>query len=285
VGSSSDGRVSAGAGVTVPRRGHRTGGKAGRWESEPAPRPSFALLGSGEFEPWTEPVDWWLLERAAICGAGGGRVLILPTASAPEGDAVFDRWASMGLDHYRAAAIPAEVLPIKTRADAERPEHVARLADASLVFFSGGNPAYLAEVLAGSVFWSELLTALERGVAYAGCSAGIACLGEVAPDSAAASLEGGNLYRPGLRLFPKMYFGPHWDMLDSFVPGLREMIVSSVPADCRLLAIDERTAVVGDGATWKVLGSSSAALLEDGRWGEFGPGESFTAGMLATAQV
>jgi cyanophycinase len=283
VGSSSDGKMSAGAGVRAsePRQG--IGGKADQWGTEPVTRPSFALLGSGEFEPWTDVVDWWLLERAATSGAGGGRVLILPTASAPEGDAVFDRWASMGLDHYRAATIPADVVAIKTRADAERPEHVARLSDASLVFFSGGNPAYLAEVMAGSAFWSELLTALERGVAFAGCSAGMACLGEVAPDSAAASLDGGNLYRPGLRLFPKMYFGPHWDMLDTFVPGLRQMIVSSVPAGCRLLAIDERTAVVGDGVTWKVLGSGKAALLEDGRWGEFGPGESFAAGMLANA--
>jgi cyanophycinase len=285
VESSGLGKVPAGAGVRAaePRRG--IGGMADELGPESVPRPSFALLGSGEFESWTEAVDWWLLERAAICGAGGGRVLILPTASAPEGDSVFDRWASMGLDHYRAAAISVEVVPIKTRADAERPEHVARLADASVVFFSGGNPAYLAEVMGGSAFWSELLAALERGVAYAGCSAGVACLGEVATDSAAVALGAGNLYRPGLRLFPKMHFGPHWNMLDAFIPGLREMIVSSVPADCRLLAIDERTAVVGDGETWNVLGSSKAALLEDGRWGEFGPGESFTAGMLATAQV
>ena len=56
----------------------------------------FALLGSGEFEPWTEEVDRWLLERTT----GSGRVLILPTASAPEGDAIFNQWGDMGLEHY-----------------------------------------------------------------------------------------------------------------------------------------------------------------------------------------
>ena len=30
----------------------------------PANGLSFALLGSGEFEPWTEDVDRWLLDRA-----------------------------------------------------------------------------------------------------------------------------------------------------------------------------------------------------------------------------
>src|SRR2546425_4751050 len=98
----------------------------------------MALLGSGEFEPWTEPVDRWLLERAT----GDGTVLILPAASAPEGDGVFDMWANMGLTHYGRLGIPAEVVPLKTREDAERPELTERVSSASMVYFSGGNPAY-----------------------------------------------------------------------------------------------------------------------------------------------
>jgi hypothetical protein len=41
----------------------------------------WSLLGTGEFQPWSEPVDRRLVEEAD----GDGRVLILPTASAPEG--------------------------------------------------------------------------------------------------------------------------------------------------------------------------------------------------------
>jgi hypothetical protein len=37
---------------------------------------TFALLGSGEFEPWSAAVDRWALGEAE----GDGRVLILPTA-------------------------------------------------------------------------------------------------------------------------------------------------------------------------------------------------------------
>jgi hypothetical protein len=74
-----------------------------------APRVShprtFLMIGSGEFEPWSEEV-----ERAALEGRDG-RVAIVPTASASEGDAVFDRWGRMGLDHYAAMGIEASVVP------------------------------------------------------------------------------------------------------------------------------------------------------------------------------
>ena len=39
---------------------------------------SFAFLGSGEFQPWHEGIDRWLLDRAD----GDGSVLVVPTASA-----------------------------------------------------------------------------------------------------------------------------------------------------------------------------------------------------------
>jgi cyanophycinase len=236
---------------------------------------SVALLGSGEFEPWTAPVDHWLLQRAS----GDGTVLILPAASAPEGDAIFDRWANMGLQHFGALGIAAEVVPIKSREDAQRPEHVVRLDDASMVYFSGGNPAYLASVLSGSAFWEALVGAMDRGLGYAGCSAGVASLGEFALDSAARSFTPQELWRPGLRLFPKLWFGPHWDAIDRFVPGLKDLIISSVPADGRLLGIDERTAVVGDGAEWAVMGSGAVHLIGNGTAMDVIAGQAFSASL------
>jgi len=235
---------------------------------------SIALLGSGEFEDWTEPVDRWLLDRAAAAGAGDGRILILPTASAPEGDEVFDRWGGRGHAHYARLGIDAHVVPLKTREDADRASIVRWLEGASMVFFSGGIPGYSSAVLAGSSFWQETREAMRGGLAYAGCSAGVACLGEVAPDSA-ARLGGEHPWRPGLRLFPQMQFGPHWDALDDYIPGLKEIIVASVPSDHRLLAIDEHTAVIGDGSTWTVVGMGGASLYQDGTWAEHSAGSSF----------
>lgn len=237
----------------------------------------MGLLGAGEFEPWAEEVDRWLLERART---GDGRVLVLPTAAAAEGDDVFDTWAEMGLAHYRRLGAPAEVVPLKTREDAERADLAARLETASMAFFSGGNPAYLADVLEGSAFWKALVAALDRGLAYAGCSAGVAHLGDVAPDTTVEELSERIFRRPGLRLFPGWLFGLHWDALDEYRPGLRDFICGWLPAGARMLAIDERTAVVGDGATWRVMGAGRASLLDDGAWREFRAGESFAAPLL-----
>lgn len=242
--------------------------------------PVFALLGSGEFEPWSEAVDRWMLERAS----GDGRIVVLPTASAPEGDVVFDRWATMGLEHFASLGLSAEALAVKTREHADAAGFAVRVDGASVVYLSGGNPAYLAETLAGTRLWDAILRGLARGMAYAGCSAGIACLGEVAPDSA-ADPAGGRVLRPGLRLFPNVFFGPHWDALDRFVPGLRAFIEASVPREDTLVAIDERTAAVGDGSAWSVLGAGAVSLRRKGDWATFPAGGSFEAALMSRQSV
>src|SRR5439155_659137 len=83
-----------------------------------------------------DDIDRALLERSN----GDGSVLISPAAAAPEGETVFDTWAGKGLAHYERLGIPARVSPLRTREEAERPDVVAMLDEASLVFFSGGNP-------------------------------------------------------------------------------------------------------------------------------------------------
>ncbi len=231
---------------------------------------TFALLGSGEFEPWSAEVDRLVLDRAD----GDGRVVIVPTASASEGDEVFDMWATKGLSHYASLDIPAEVLPLKTRADAERDDLAERLLEASVAYFSGGNPAYLATTIADTPFWDALLKGMRRGLAYVGCSAGVACLGELAPDSASGGFDK-DVWKPGLGVFRETWFGPHWDALDSFVPGLTEFIVSSVPDGQTLLAIDEDTAVVGDRQDWSVIGASGAHVYRDGAWVDHPAGSAF----------
>lgn len=231
----------------------------------------YGLLGSGEFEPWSAEVDRVLLERAS----GDGRVLILPAASAKEGDQVFDGWGSKGLAHFESLGIPAEIVPIRSREDAGRAELVAKLQGASVAYFSGGNPAFLSSVLAGTPFWDALLHAMGRGLAYIGCSAGVACLGDKAPDSAALRFDDG-LWQPGLGVFHGAWFGPHWDAIDSYVPGLSSFIVSSVPQGDTLFAIDERTAAVGDGTHWSVMGVAGVHIYRDGVWADHPTGSEFT---------
>ena len=126
---------------------------------------TFLLMGSGEFEPWSNEI-----EAAALDGRPGP-VAVLPTASSTEGDDVFGRWGRMGLEHYAAAGIDARLVPVKTREDADREDLARELEGAAMVFFSGGKPQHLAETIHGTRLWDALLAALDAGTVYAGCSA------------------------------------------------------------------------------------------------------------------
>ena len=234
----------------------------------------WSLLGSGEFQPWSESADRWLLDRAD----GDGRVLILPTASAPEGDAVFDRWASMGLEHFATLGATATVVPLKVRRDAEDAGLVRLLDRASVVYFSGGNPAYLARTLEGTPFWARTLERLGEGMGYAGCSAGVACLTETTFDSDTESFA--DVFKAGLGLIPRAVFAPHWDIVDGWIPGARDFILGSVPEGYVFVGLDEDTAMLGTGSSWEVTGKSGIHVRRDDGWETFRDGDRFDLALL-----
>ncbi|MCI0637282.1 MAG: Type 1 glutamine amidotransferase-like domain-containing protein [Actinobacteria bacterium] len=231
---------------------------------------SFAFLGSGEFDPWSEPVERWLLARSRN---PAGPVLVCPTAAAHEGDESYDGWANKGLEHYGALGISAEVLPLKTRDDALRDEVVARLDEASAIFFSGGNPARLAQVVVDTPFWTALQKALRSGLPYAGCSAGVACLTERTFDSDSPSFD--SVWAPGIGYVRDTLFGPHWDIVDTWIPGATEFIAGSVEPGHTFIGLDEDTAMVGDGRGWEIIGRAKVHVLRDEEWTRYADGDAF----------
>lgn len=231
---------------------------------------TFAFLGAGEFEDWHDEVDRWLLERAA----SGGQVLVVPAASAPEGEEVFQGWASRGCSHYERLGLPVKVVPMKERAHADLPEVVAMLDDASLVFFSGGNPYSLAQCLRGSAFWRRLTERLDDGLAFAGCSAGVAFLTDVTYDTS-VNLLSEEVWKPGLGYLPNILFGPHFDTVENWFPGAHDFITGSIREGDDFVGIDESTAMLGDGRRWEVRGKGRVHLLRAGQWRDLGAGDTF----------
>jgi cyanophycinase len=222
--------------------------------------PLLGLLGSGEFLAWAAGVDRFLLDHAT---SGDGSVAIVPAASAPEGDDVFDRWAAMGLDHYSSVGAKAFVVPVKVRDDAFADEVVAMIERASLVFFSGGNPAYVSDVFRDTPAWNAIVDLLERGGAAGGCSAGACMFGDVAPDPTAVGTKDA-WSKPGLSLLKGYSIGAHWDALDTFYPGLQKLALKHVPAGSTMIGIDEDTAMVADGDDWRVIGRGAVHVYADG---------------------
>ncbi len=237
----------------------------------------YSVFGSGEFQPWSQEVDRYALDQART---GDGSVVILPAAAAPEGDDVFMNWGAMGLDHYEQMGVQARVSALKTRADAHGDDCIAQLEGASMFYFSGGNPAYLSDTLRDTPFWTAMLNLVDQGAVLAGCSAGACILGEMAPDSTADSLEQlttGRWWVDGLKLLPDLTFGPHWNMLDHWMPGVERIIRDATPEGCTLITLDDDTAIVGDGTTWKVFGNGKAGVAPNGETTHsYAGGETFS---------
>ena len=77
---------------------------------------TIALVGAGEFLPPMLPVDKSLVERLNETP----RVAIVPTASAPDGGDVPERWAKMGVEHFAQLGVAVEPVMLLNHADADR---------------------------------------------------------------------------------------------------------------------------------------------------------------------
>jgi cyanophycinase len=223
----------------------------------------YLLLGSGEFEPWAAEA-----ERFALSGAAGdGSVAVLATASGREGETVFERWITMGVDHYESLGITAHPMRIRTRADALAPGVAALLDEVSMVFFSGGSPKYLAQTIAGTPVWAGVRRLLDRGGVYAGCSAGAMIAG-------AAGLR--FPFASGLGLLPTTAVGVHWDALSGWwIRWLRDLAPRRVPSEGRFVGVAEHTAIASDGDAWRVFGSGAVDMRRGRERVAFTAGEVF----------
>ena len=216
---------------------------------------TFLLMGSGEFEPWSNEIE------AAALDVRPGPVAVLPTASSAEGDDVFGRWGRMGLEHYAAAGIDARLVRVKTREDADREDLARELEGAAMVFFSGGKPQHLAETIHGTRLWDALLAALDAGTVYAGCSAGALIASQSREQRRERGVRTGWVY--GLGLVPHVSFGVHWDKV-KVIPGLRSVVMSRIPPGSWFVGLDERTAILGDGRRWRVYGVGEVTVRHAG---------------------
>jgi hypothetical protein len=83
------------------------------------------------------------------------------------------------------------------------------------------------------------------------------------------------VWAPGLGYVRNALFGPHWDMIDTWIPGATQFIVGSVKPGQVFVALDEDTAMVGDGRSWVVMGRSGIHVLRDAEWIHYRSGDPF----------
>jgi cyanophycinase-like exopeptidase len=212
---------------------------------------TVALVGSGEYLPAMEPVDRVLLAHLDA----PARVVVLPTASAPDGPGVPQRWARMGVDHFTRLGAQVQPIMLLTREDAENTVLAEQIASANFIYFSGGKPRYLLETLQGTPAWQAVLRVYQSGGVLAGCSAGAMVLGGELPDIP-------QVWRtlPALGLVPKILVIPHFDEL----PGRLASLIDLSRPDLTLVGVDGMTALVGHNGGYTVSGRGGVTLMTPG---------------------
>ena len=228
-----------------------------------------ALVGAGEFLPSMSSFDASLL---AATGVARPRVVILPTASYPDGEAVFRRWADMGVAHFAGLGAEVEPVMVRDRADADDPAAVQAVGEADLVYLSGGKPSYLLGALAGSAVGQALADAHQRGAALAGCSAGAMALAGHSFDFRVRLMPFPLKWGKGLAFASGVSVVPHYD---AWPEPFSALIAFQAPRGSVVLGIDEDTAVVGHEGGWQVHGASRVTVWRGRRRERFRAGEVF----------
>jgi cyanophycinase len=226
-------------------------------------------VGAGEFLPTMSEFDASLL---AATGRVRPRVAILPTASFPDGEVVFQRWAAMGVSHFAALGAEVEPVLVRDRAAADDPAAAQAVGEADLVYLSGGKPAHLLGALVGTAVGRALVDAHDRGAALVGCSAGAMALASHAFDFRVKLMPFPLRWGDGLGFAGGLSVVPHYD---AWPEPFSALIAFQAPRGSVVLGIDEDTAVVGHDGGWQVHGASRVTVWRGRRRERFRAGEVF----------
>ena len=234
-----------------------------------------ALVGAGEFLAPMAEFDRGLL---AATGRPRPRVVILPTASAPDGESTFRTWADMGVEHF--AALGAEVEPVLVRDVAEGHDGAAlqAIGEADLVYLSGGHPRHL---LAGAARVADGAGARRprtraarsspgapraRWRSWAGRWTSGSCRGCASRCRSRSAGRSGSCLVDGIAVLP------HYD---AWPEPLSALVALQAPRGSVVLGIDEETAVVGRNGAWQVHGAGRVTVWRGRHRERFRKGDAF----------
>jgi cyanophycinase len=214
----------------------------------------LVLNGGDEFHPGNEPQD-----RVLVAAAGGGPAFVLPTAAARQHPQASVATATAW---FAGLGLKIQELPVLQRTDANSRELADRARAGRFFYLVGGDPGHVVKVLEGTRVWAAIRAAWAEGSALAGSSAGAMALCEWTLVMARWPRHDERRAKPALTLVPGVAFLPHFNTFghrwaDSEIAGAPE-------AGMVMLGVDERTAAVWDGSSWRALGAGSVIVIGSG---------------------
>lgn len=207
----------------------------------------LALVGGAEWQ------DKCVFDRGLLDAAGGGEVLVLPTAAAYEHPA---RAVASAEAHFSRLGGTVRGLMVLRRADAEDPANAEAVRAARFVYLAGGSPMHLRSVLKDSTVWSALVEAWQSGAVVAASSAAARVLCDPMVDPR------GGAFTLGLGMQPQLAVIPH---NDTWSPDKARRTIHLAPPGLAVVAIDEQTALIREpGGAWRVEGAGQVQVFVDG---------------------
>ena len=212
------------------------------------------------------------LDLIEATGCDRPRVVILPTASYPDGEQTFQRWAAMGVSHFQGLGAEVEPVLVRDRVGANDPAAAQAIGEADLVYLSGGKPGYLVGVLAGTELERALGDAHRRGAVLVGCSAGAMALAAHSFDFRLRSLPWLLRWRHALGFVPGASILPHYD---AWPEPIAALVALQSPRGTVLIGIDESTGIIGRDGSWQVHGTARVTVWRGRHRERYRAGESF----------
>ena len=207
---------------------------------------TLAFLGGGEWRDGCRDLDAELIAASAA-----KEVVVIPAAAAYEHP---ERVAGRASAYFESLGIKALTLPVIHRPEADDPKNAEVARRAKFLYLCDGSPLHLRSVLKGSALFDAMLAAYHGGASFAASGAGATLIGDPMIDPR------GGAYTVGLGVVPNLAVFPYHG---TAAGHLRERSIDLLPANAKLVGIDEETALVRDrDGTWRVAGVGGVSVYE-----------------------
>jgi cyanophycinase len=223
---------------------------------------ALALVGSGEYLPVMQELESALI-NSGVSNGKPNRFLQIPTAAGEESHDRLQFWESRGAEQARRIGTIQDFLPVFTREDAFNIQYISRVKDAALIYFSGGDPGYLANSLRDTPLWAEIEKNWLSGASLAGCSAGAMAMSSTMiyqGSSSVALMKGEVKITTGLAFMNNVIIDSHFVTRGRF--GRLAEAVAGNPG-CIGIGLGEDTGVlVTEGNKLEAIGSGLIILFD-----------------------
>ena len=226
-----------------------------------------SIVPDGATRGWIVPIggaenkenDRHILERfVAVAGGRGADIVVIPTASrlretGPRYEQLF----------RELGAARVNSMDFDTRRDCQEPSRLERIAEATGIFFTGGNQLRLTTLLGGTPVAKLVRSRNAQGVAVGGTSAGASILSEhmiAFGDEGSSVISGSVRLAPGLGLTNRFIIDQHFTQRDRLGRLLTALTYNPFAVG---IGLDEDTAAfIGPDETVEVEGSGGVTVVD-----------------------